>query len=180
MLLIRDVMTRDVFTVTPDTTLRQVADLLTHHHVSGVPVLAGHEVVGVVSSADLLDFIASHEDETSTVELVDDPADDEDARDDGENDPSALYFDDREPEETSSTETPFAMDAEVRSDALNEHTVGEVMTRTVCSLPPDASVAEAARYMWQAGIHRVLVLEGGHLRGIISMSDVARVLAAET
>ncbi len=67
----------------------------------------------------------------------------------------------------------------MRSDALNEHTIEDVMTRKVCFLPPDASVSEAARYMWQARIHRLLVLEDGQLRGILSMSDAARVLATE-
>jgi predicted transcriptional regulator len=55
-----------------------------------------------------------------------------------------------------------------------------MMTRNVCSLASDAEVGEAAQYMWQAGIHRLLVLDAGELSGILSMSDLARVLATST
>jgi CBS domain-containing protein len=49
-----DVMTRTVVTVGPEATLRQAARLMTHHHVSALPVLKGGVVVGLVSEADLL------------------------------------------------------------------------------------------------------------------------------
>jgi CBS domain-containing protein len=52
---IEEVMTRDVLTVTPELPLRDVAQLLTHNHVSGVPVCSqGGRVLGVVSEADIL------------------------------------------------------------------------------------------------------------------------------
>jgi CBS domain-containing protein len=47
-------MTTDVITVTPDTSLRDVAALLVERGISGVPVVQGDELVGVVSEADLL------------------------------------------------------------------------------------------------------------------------------
>lgn len=51
----KEVMTRDVKTVEPHATLREVAELLENAHISGVPVvdLEGR-VVGMVSEADLL------------------------------------------------------------------------------------------------------------------------------
>jgi CBS domain-containing protein len=52
---IRQLMTRDVVTVTPGTTLKEVARVLTRHGISGVPVVdSGGAVVGVVSEADVL------------------------------------------------------------------------------------------------------------------------------
>ncbi|HET8776537.1 MAG TPA: CBS domain-containing protein [Candidatus Limnocylindria bacterium] len=52
---VADVMTRDVVSVAPATPLREVAQLLTEHRISGVPVVdeAG-TCVGIVSEADLL------------------------------------------------------------------------------------------------------------------------------
>ncbi len=52
---IADVMTTEVLTVTPDTTLKHVAELLSERGISGAPVVdaAGH-VLGVVSEADIL------------------------------------------------------------------------------------------------------------------------------
>lgn len=52
---IETLMTTDVVTVTPDTPIKRVAQLLTRHRISGVPVRTGDgTVVGVVSEADIL------------------------------------------------------------------------------------------------------------------------------
>jgi CBS-domain-containing membrane protein len=47
-------MTREVHSVTPPTPLKEVARALAEFRISGVPVLDGEHVVGVVSEADLL------------------------------------------------------------------------------------------------------------------------------
>ncbi len=54
MLRVRDLMTRKVVAVRPDTPLKAVARLLVKHDVSGLPVVEDGEVVGVVSEADVL------------------------------------------------------------------------------------------------------------------------------
>ncbi len=52
---VEDVMTRDVLTVRPDTTLKDVARLLAASGISGLPVTTEQgELVGVVSEADIL------------------------------------------------------------------------------------------------------------------------------
>jgi CBS domain-containing protein len=51
---VRDVMTQDVATVAPDTDLKDVAALLVQKRISGVPVVEGGRVVGVVSERDIL------------------------------------------------------------------------------------------------------------------------------
>jgi CBS domain-containing protein len=54
-MLVRDVMTEHVFTVTPATPLKVVATRMLEYGVSGLPVLADDEmVVGVVSETDVL------------------------------------------------------------------------------------------------------------------------------
>jgi CBS domain-containing protein len=64
-----------------------------------------------------------------------------------------------------------------RTTPLEDITVDEVMTRKVQSLPPDCSVEEAARMMMEKQIHRVLVMDGDILLGIVSTSDVAKAVA---
>ena len=61
-LLVRDVMTTPVFSVTPSMPLKDVARILVDHRISGVPVVddAG-TVVGVVSEADFLLKEGGHE-----------------------------------------------------------------------------------------------------------------------
>ena len=52
---IADIMTTEVLTVTPDTTLKDVAELLSERGISGAPVVdADGHVLGVVSEADIL------------------------------------------------------------------------------------------------------------------------------
>jgi predicted transcriptional regulator len=176
MLQIRDVMTRHVFTVTPETTLREAAELFARHHISGAPVLACHNVVGVVSATDLLEFIASNEGRRFEGRDRSD-ADEERTSGEFDNEASALYFSDSSPDDDSDDDESFRMDQARTHDPFNDHTVAEVMTRNVCSLASDAEIGEAAQYMWQAGIHRLLVLDEGGISGILSMSDVARVVA---
>jgi CBS domain-containing protein len=49
-----DVMTRDVHSVTAATSLKEVARTLAELRISGVPVVDGEQVIGVVSEADIL------------------------------------------------------------------------------------------------------------------------------
>lgn len=51
---VRDVMTRDVLTVTPDTSLRTAVDLFLHHVISGLPVMADGRAVGILTETDAL------------------------------------------------------------------------------------------------------------------------------
>jgi CBS domain-containing protein len=57
-LLARDVMQPHVVTVTPDTTLAAVADLLINQRISGVPVVERGAVVGVVSRSDFARLVS--------------------------------------------------------------------------------------------------------------------------
>jgi len=51
----RDIMRKRVLSVTPQTTLADLSELLAEHHVSGVPVLGTKgDLIGVVSQTDLL------------------------------------------------------------------------------------------------------------------------------
>jgi acetoin utilization protein AcuB len=63
MLTVRDVMTTDVVTLTPEATLRDAMEALSTNHLSGVPVVVGERVVGVISMSDILSFIVE---DTST------------------------------------------------------------------------------------------------------------------
>lgn len=57
----REVMTRNVVTVGPDTTVGEIAAILVRHRISAVPVVSGTELLGIVSQTDL-----AHRSETGT------------------------------------------------------------------------------------------------------------------
>ena len=52
---VQEIMTKDVLTVRPQTTVREVAELLVSHKISGLPVVddAG-KLVGIISEGDLM------------------------------------------------------------------------------------------------------------------------------
>jgi CBS domain-containing protein len=54
----RDVMTRDVVSVTPDTLIEEIADLLETRGIKRVPVLRDCALVGIVSRANLVQAMA--------------------------------------------------------------------------------------------------------------------------
>ncbi len=49
----REVMTRDVVTVSPDTTVGEIAAIFVRHRISAVPVVSGKHLLGIVSQTDL-------------------------------------------------------------------------------------------------------------------------------
>ena len=55
---IAEVMTREPVTVTPDTPLKEIVELMERHRIKRVPVLDGDEPVGILSRADLLRGLA--------------------------------------------------------------------------------------------------------------------------
>ncbi len=50
---VAQVMTREVVTVTGDTPLEEAARLMTDHKISGLPVMQGSNVVGIITETDL-------------------------------------------------------------------------------------------------------------------------------
>lgn len=55
----KDVMTRDVKTATPDTSLHGIVDLFEEHNIKRVPIVNGGVLVGIVSRANILQAVAS-------------------------------------------------------------------------------------------------------------------------
>jgi len=56
-LTVADVMTPDVVTVTPDTPLWKVANLMLEHKIGGLPVVEGGKVVGMITESDIFKLI---------------------------------------------------------------------------------------------------------------------------
>lgn len=54
-MLASEIMTHKVFTIHPEATVREVAQLLSREHISGAPVVnADGTIVGVVTEADII------------------------------------------------------------------------------------------------------------------------------
>ena len=176
---VRELMTprAALATVSPDATLREVAELLSARHVAGAPVLAGSEVVGVVSASDLMEFAAStpapsFDDEEPDLLQQWEAWDEETGGEAGAGARADFLA-----ESWTAGELDQAFAGHAEPDGFDEHTAREVMTTRLVSISPNARLREAAAVMRRAGVHRLLVLEHGELVGLITSSDVLRAVA---
>lgn len=179
MLRLSEIMTREVVTVPPELSVRDAMALFATRHITGAPVVSPQgKVVGVVSLTDLAEFAAgSPGAPTERADQVEwGEWDREDELPEGTEPPSAFFsdlWDDagaEVSERMGGTEGP-------EWSALDEHTVSEVMSRRISALPPTTTVDRAADIMRSTGIHRVLVMDGAQLLGLVSTSDIAAAVA---
>jgi CBS domain-containing protein len=144
-----DVMTGTVITVTPESSVQDLAKLLSQHRISGVPVVdAAGSLVGIVSEGDLL-----HRSETGTERRVQ---------------PRRVRWLDG-----------LMSDVNVARDYLKSHgrQVRDVMTRDVITVGPSTELAEIADLLETKRIRRVPVVRDGAIVGIVSRANLVRALA---
>jgi CBS domain-containing protein len=144
-----DVMTTNVITVDPDTSVQALATLLSERGISGVPVVGKDgRLVGIVSEGDLL-----HRAETGTERRTQRRR--------------SRWFD------------TFAADQEAARDYVKAHgrTVREIMTREVISVSDTTELADIATLLETRRIRRVPVVRDGKLVGIVSRANLVRALA---
>jgi CBS domain-containing protein len=151
----RDIMETKVVTVSPDLPLLDAHRLFSEREIHGAPVVSDDgAVLGVISSADLLRAVTE---EHSTGRI------------------DSYYL--REFVEFSGPD--WANIPEDFQDRLREVRVSDVMTSEVVWVAPDASVSEVARTLCGQCVHRVLVMQGERLAGLISTFDLVMLLRDE-
>jgi CBS domain-containing protein len=147
MIKAKDIMTRDIVSVTPETEVTEVAKLLLDKHFNGVPVLDGNgDMVGIICQSDLIA-------EQKKLPL-----------------PSVFtILDSFIPIHPlgKTTREVHKIAAIKASDAMTPHPV---------SVAPETGIDEVAEVMVNRGFHTLPVVEGGKLVGIIGKSDVLRTL----
>jgi CBS domain-containing protein len=61
---VRILMTEQMFTVSPDTSMDQCMGLMTQHHIRHLPVIEDDKMVGMVSMRDVVDVLISEREST--------------------------------------------------------------------------------------------------------------------
>jgi CBS domain-containing protein len=144
-----DVMTTPVITVDPETTVQDLAKLLSERNISGVPVVeAGDRLVGIVSEGDLL-----HRAETGTERRLQKRR--------------SWWLD------------SLAAEEEAAREYVKEHgrKVADIMSRDVITVSDTTDLADVAMLLETKLIKRVPVVRDGKLVGIISRANLVRALA---
>ena len=143
----RDIMTRDVVTVPDELPVAELARILTENHILGAPVVDRKgRLIGVVSASDVIanELHVGHE-------VV-----------------SERDYYCRPDLGTRAEFDRLGMHVEQYADSL----VRDIMTPVVISAPLDATAGELAETMAVNRIHRVIVVENGELRGVVSALDL--------
>jgi len=149
----RDLMQRDPITVSPETSLLSVQQLFLEEEINGAPVVDDRgAVLGVISSLDLLRAV---QDEYGGG-VATGPA----------------YF----REDLPYSGPDWLQAPQDFQDRLGQLTAIDAAVRDIVSVSPDAPLAEVAATMRGQRIHRVLVVEGGELVGILTTFDLLRAL----
>lgn len=140
-------MTRDVITVTPATSVTELAQLLASKNIGGAPVLdSGGTLLGVVTESDLID--QKKKIHLPTVVTIMD---------------SVFYL-----------ESPEKMEKEIKKIAGS--TVGDIYSRHPETVDEDALIDEIATLMAEKNVHTLPVMRGNTLVGVIGKRDIIRTL----
>jgi CBS domain-containing protein len=144
-----DVMTTDVISVNPDTTVQDLAKLLADRGISGAPVVdQGGKLVGIVSEGDLL-----HRAEIGTAH--------------------------RHRERRRSWWLDhFAAEQARDYIKSHSRTVKDLMTPDVVTVTEEAELADVAALLEAKRIKRVPVVRDGRVVGIISRANIVRAVGA--
>jgi CBS domain-containing protein len=145
-----DVMTANVITVGPDTSVQDLTRLLSERGISGVPVVDSEErLVGIVTEGDLL-----HRAETGT--------------------------DPRPAPRRAWWPNTIAKKDDLARDYIKSHgrTVKDIMTTDVVSVTDTTQLADVAILLETERIKRVPVVHDGKIIGIVSRANLVRALAA--
>ena len=144
----QDIMTSEVISVSPDVSIRDLAELLLSNNISGVPVLdSGKNLVGIVTESDLI-FQNKQIKVPRVITILD----------------SFLFLD-----------SPDAMEQELKKIA--GATVADIYTEDVVSVSPDSPLDEIATIMTERKIHTLPVVnQSGEMVGIIGKKDILRTI----
>ncbi len=147
MTKVSDVMSRDVITVRPETSLRELAEILSERNINGVPVVDDDgDVIGVVSESDLVEQNKPLHIPTVFVIL----------------------------DSIIPLENPWRMQKEFKR--LTASKVEDIYSHPAICIKPDADITEVARIMSEKQIHTIPVVDRGRLVGVIGKVDVIRSL----
>jgi len=174
MAQLSDIMTSRVKSIDGDASLRDLAEFFVEEEVSGAPVLIGDKVAGVVSVTDLVEFDAENREGPA----FDGPPETypEGTWTEGGGQEPAYYFSELW-EHTAQSARRRMEAAGPEWNTLEECTVEDVMTRRLLFLTPSADVRAAASMMVGTGVHRVLVMDGARLVGLVTSTDIVRAVA---
>ena len=152
---VAELMQKKVKTIAPDRTLPELERELLRWRIGAMPVVErGGKLVGIVSRSDVVRQLCL---ERSLGEAMAD-----------------AYRDQTDTSSSAHAESALASAIGQRMERLR---VRDVMICDVVTVPPDLPVTKAAQLLIERRIHRLPVVDGEKLVGIVSSLDFTRIVA---
>lgn len=147
MLTARDIMNREVITITDDATIKELARVLSIHQISGVPVIDDKgKLVGVVTESDLI-YQTKKVHIPTVITILD----------------SVFYL-----------ENPDKMEDEMKKMAGTK--VKDILTSKPVTVTEETPLDEIATIMAEKNMHTLPVVNKDILVGVIGKKDIIRTL----
>jgi CBS domain-containing protein len=147
MLTARDIMTREVITITDESTVKELARILSIHQISGVPVIDDKgKLVGVVTESDLI-YQTKKVHIPTVITILD----------------SVFYL-----------ENPDKMGDEMKKMAGTK--VKDILTSAPITVTEETPLDEIATIMAEKNVHTLPVVDKDTLVGVIGKKDIIRTL----
>lgn len=145
MLKAKDIMTTNVITVKPSTTIEELSQKLIEYNISGVPVVndAG-DLIGIVTENDLIN-------QNKRLHI-----------------PTVMRLFDA----FIVLESPGKIENEMKK--MTATTVDEICSKKVITAAEDTSVEEIATIMSEKKVHLIPVVQGKKILGIIGKMDLIK------
>lgn len=150
MLTAKDIMTKNVITVKPGTSVEELSSLLVKHGISGAPVLDDSGALyGIVTENDLIRQNKRLHIPT-VVSFLD----------------AAIYL-----------ESSRKFEEDVRRVTATR--VGDICVRKVVTITEDTTVVDIATIMSEKKVYLLPVVKGGAVSGIVGKRDVVKAMARQ-
>jgi len=151
MLTAKDIMTKDVLTVKPDTSIEELSSILVKNEISGVPVIddAG-TLYGIVTENDLISQNKRLHIPTVVSFLG-----------------AAIYL-----------ESSKKFEEEVKRVCATK--VGDICSRRVVSISEDTTIIDIATIMAENKVQLLPVVRAGKVVGIVGKRDMVKAIAQQT
>ena len=147
MLTARDIMNREVITITDESSIKELARILSIHQISGVPVINDKgKLVGVVTESDLI-YQTKKVHIPTVITILD----------------SVFYL-----------ENPDKMGDEMKKMAGTK--VKDILTSKPVTVTEETPLDEIATIMAEKNMHTLPVVNQDTLVGVIGKKDIIRTL----
>lgn len=150
----KDIMTKNVICVNPDMRINELDKIFVKEKINGAPVVDKNgSLIGVVSKSDIINYDLKKGMHASSM---------------------SDYY-----RSTGIEPQQITDDFITNTLTFSDATVKDIMKSNVITGQPDDSIQEISKKMYDEKIHRLIIVEGSKVAGIVSTLDILKVVGTK-